>query len=363
MKLIDRYILAELWGPFCFGIAAFTSILAGSAVLFQLVAETVRMGIPIGSAALIFVCRLPAVVVYTFPMSMLLAVIVGFGRLSSDSEIIAFRAAGVGIFRMMVPVCILGIGVSLVTLMFNEFIVPRATFRGQTLIQSFVRNQQPRLKNAINNTEYDSHGRPIRMINAVSITGSELHDITIAEFDDGILNRITRAERGHFNPEGVWVFHNGVIHEFSQLKDKSVWVATFGTQSFRLPLTAADIRQRHKSANEMNARELIHLIQKKARMGEDATANRVELSLKFAIPFASLIFALLGSSVGLRPQRSTASMGLGISLVIIVAYYTLLSVGMGLGFAHVVPPLIAAWLPNAIAGGAAVAVLFQMANR
>ena len=72
--------------------------------------------------------------------------------------------------------------------------------------------------------------------------------------------------------------------------------------------------------------------------------------MRFSIPFACFIFSLVGAAFGMRPQRSTSSIGLGISLAIIIVYYLLYSVGMALGLSKLVPPLLAAWFPNIISG-------------
>src|SRR5690242_4095304 len=76
---------------------------------------------------------LPSVIIKTFSMAILLATLLGFGRLSSDSEIVALRAAGVSIRRMMVPVAMFSLAIAIVSFLLNEAIVPPATMRGVAL--------------------------------------------------------------------------------------------------------------------------------------------------------------------------------------------------------------------------------------
>ncbi len=111
----------------------------------------------------------------------------------------------------------------------------------------------------------------------------------------------------------------------------------------------------------MNAKELNNRIKLSKRTGQNYKNDLVRYHLKFAVPFASLIFSILGASIGLRPHRSTSAIGLGISLVIVILYYVLL--GVGLGIAHIVPPIVAAWMPNLIVALAAVLLLKKVASQ
>ena len=146
IKLLDRYLLKELMGPFLFGIIAFSAILAGSTVLFYLVGDAVKYGISLVDFLLIFSYKLPGILVFTFPMSTLLASIIVFSRLSSDSELIALRASGIGFYRLIAPVALFGLTISVITIAFNDVVVPRATNSAELLMQSYTNRDQPQIK-------------------------------------------------------------------------------------------------------------------------------------------------------------------------------------------------------------------------
>ncbi len=360
MTLLDRYVFKELFGPFLFGIAAFSSILAGSTVLFQLVGESTRLGIPLMQVIQLFIYRLPSLIVFTFPMSMLLATILAFGRLSSDLEIIAFRASGISIYRLVAPVILTGLVVSFLTIGFNEFVVPRASHSAEELMQSLIQKDLPTIKKNINYTQYNAQGVPTRIINVLEIDGSKLKGITVAEFDNGELSRVIRADVGRFLGIGAWEFDDGVMHYLLGVKDRMM-VLHFEKERINIKLDPKDLGQREKSVEEMNARELRARISQKAQTGSDVTSDLVKYHMKFAVPFACLIFSILGASMGLRPHRSSSAIGLGVSLIIIIVYYILLSLGMGLGLSQLLPPLIAAWMPNIIIGTTSLYLLYKVA--
>ena len=104
LRLLDRYVLKELLYPFVFGIAAFSSIFIASTMLFKITQYMTKYGAPLETVARLFMYNLPEVINYTFPMSMLLAALMAFGKLSGSSEITAMKAGGV------LPYCCAGAG-------------------------------------------------------------------------------------------------------------------------------------------------------------------------------------------------------------------------------------------------------------
>ena len=113
MKLLDYYIIREIIFPFIFGILAFTAIIAGSSLIFQLVSKAVKYGFGISSTIQLFIYKLPAIISLTLPMAILLATILVIGRLSADLEILALRSAGISMFRILIPILSIGLVVSL----------------------------------------------------------------------------------------------------------------------------------------------------------------------------------------------------------------------------------------------------------
>jgi lipopolysaccharide export system permease protein len=132
MKLLDHYIARELIAPFLFGVGAFTSIFIASQLFFKLTAYLAK-GAPLPEIAGLFVVRLAPMIVFTFPMAMLLATLLAYGRLSGESELIAMLACGIPFLRTAVPAFVAGALVSATGLAMNEFVVPHAGRAGEQL--------------------------------------------------------------------------------------------------------------------------------------------------------------------------------------------------------------------------------------
>ena len=361
MKLLDRYVIKELLTPFVFGIFAFTFILTGSTILPTLIGETIKYGIPIHHFAQLFLLKLPYIFSLSFPMSMLLATILAFGRLGNDLEILAFRAGGVSIFRLVIPVILTGLLVSILTIWFNESIVPKASFHAENLFRSYRDSDKPTVKQNVNLTEY-KQGLPSRIINVSEIDKGILKNVTIAEYETGKLARLIRSETGKLIPTGGWEFYDGVMHNFNLNDPKKVTVIEFKKEHINIQLRSVDLSKRKKKVEEMTRAELRDRIERKLATGDDALKDLMDYHMKLSIAFASLIYSILGASVGLRPHRSSSGLGLGISLFIIFIYIILLSIGMGLGLSGSFPPLLAAWIPNVIIGGAGLLLLRKVGS-
>ena len=134
MKRIDRLIIGELLGPWIFGVGIFTTLIMAGQFLFKLTEYMVK-GVGFGTIIELTLLLLPGIMVKTFPMAVLLATLLSFGRLSSDSEIVALRAAGASLGRIMWPVAIFGFMIAVLSFVVTEQMVPYAAYRGTALAE------------------------------------------------------------------------------------------------------------------------------------------------------------------------------------------------------------------------------------
>lgn len=360
-KKIDLYIIRELLPSFFFGITTFTAILAGSTILIPLMSDASKWGIPIQDVVKLFIYHLPSVIVFTFPMAMLLATVMAFGRLNSDLELTAFRSAGISFFRLVMPVMFVGLVVSLVTIVFNESIVPKATHSAENLVQTFKNKDTPTLKKNINLTEYDTEGRPLRILNVIEVENGHLKGVTILEYENGELVRAIKANSGQWLPGGGWEFYDGIMHNFTMSDKRKAILIEFKKEFINIKSNPIDLVGREKFIEEMSAKELRKHIDMRKSTGQKFGKELTRYHMRFSVPFASLIFAILGASVGVRPQRSTSAIGFGLSLLVIMIYYILL--GISVGIYEVVPPVLAAWIPNTVVGLVGLFMLLRASQK
>ncbi|MFC1517609.1 LptF/LptG family permease [Candidatus Margulisiibacteriota bacterium] len=350
VKILDRYLAAELFLPFLFGVLAFSAITAGGAIIPGLVGDATALHLPFGTAVSLFMVRMPKVIAYTFPMSTLLASLMAFGRLSSDSEITAFRAGGLNLFRLMIAPFFIGVLISLMTILFNEAIVPKAAFLEENMIIRYkeMSKQIPALKENVNIPEYEG-GYLKRLVYAKELDNNVMKDVSVSEYDEGKFARIIFAKEAIWQQGGGWIFEDGIIHQFAGDK-RSAYVIKFKKEKINIKLKLRDLSKRTKDPDQMALFELRNFIEQQKRRGADVTEYLVKYNQKFSVPFACLVFVLLGAPMGIRPQRTSGGVGVGfaLSIVVVFGYYVLLSVGMWMGLIGVLTPFLAAWMPNII---------------
>lgn len=346
MRILDRYILKELAGPFIFGICAFSSIFIGTDVLFKMARFITEQGAAVWTVAKLFLYSLPRIVVLTFPMSMLLASLLAFGRLSGNSEIVAMKTGGVSFYRLAAPVVIIAFFVSIFAMFFNELVVPAAnTAYSRTVLEEINKSQIPTTQDHILIRDIKG-GQLQRITYARQFNGATntMQGVDIQEFEQGRLSRIINAEQAKWNGNN-WDLANGIIYVVAE-NGNLEHSLRFQKQMVDVVMNPKEISREQKQPKEMTIKELKTHIKIREREFVSTNALQVELHQRLAIPLASLIFTLIGAPLGLQPHRSSSSIGLGLSIVIIFVYYSIMTLSTAIGQSGTIPPVLGAWLPN-----------------
>ncbi|ADL13663.1 LptF/LptG family permease [Acetohalobium arabaticum] len=364
MKIIDRYLLTELLSPLLFGIFAFTSIFVGTDILFELADLMIEWGVSAVTAGQLFILSLPEVIVLTFPMSMLLATLLSFGRLSGDSEVVALKAGGVSFIRLIIPVLIVALLLSGLTILANETIVPQSKDAYRRIVWNIKHQEKmPTTQKNLRIAPLDKKtGKIDYIFYAYHFDGSDLtmEEVSLQDYQNGKLVQVIEAKRARWTDER-WQFIDGTIYNVNS-KDK-VPTMEFETYTVKkLNREPKEISRAQKDPDEMSIEELNRHINLKEEEGKDVASLKVLYYQRYAIPFSCFIFALIGAPLGLQPNRSGASIGLGLSIVIIFIYYTLMTIGSTLGQTGTLPPAVGAWLQNIIFGLVGTGLIIKMSR-
>jgi lipopolysaccharide export system permease protein len=122
----------------------------------------------------------------------------------------------------------------------------------------------------------------------------------------------------------------------------------FERQRLNIDMNPSTLGSEVSRPDEMNLRELYLTMKNAEQKGNDAARLAMYFYLRIAVPWASVVLALVGATVGSRPQRSSSGMGLGLSVVIVFCYYVIMSLCRSMGEYNFIPGLVAAWIPNAV---------------
>lgn len=354
IRILDKYIFREVFYTFLFAICAFSIVFIGSGTLFKIARFITDYGASFTSVVKIFVYSLPGVVIWTFPMSMLLTSLLTFGRLSGNSEISAMKSCGIGFFRIATPAIILGLSISIFAVWFNEYIVPWANSAYARVVNYEIKgNTAPQSQDHIIIKDVVK-GQISRIIYArhYDSTTERMVGVNMQIFENGKAKHVENAEYAEWG-EDVWTMYNGVIYDIVEEDKQGKSNAGHHSMHFEkqvLPVKMApkDVINQQKRPEEMTIKELKERIDIMSSQFVKTKKLETELYQRFTVPMASLVFTLIGVPLGLQPNRHSSSMGFATSIIIIFFYYTLMVIGGAIGNGGVLPPAIAVWLPNFI---------------
>ena len=347
-RALDRFIFVELVGPFFFGLMAFTIIMVAGGLLFRIADLIIKNGVSLGIVIRLFLYYLPKMAAAAIPMSCLLAALLGFNKLSANSELVALKSSGISFNRIIRPVIILAFLVSIGAFFINETLVPVSERAAANVMAYEVYKQSPPVFKEKVFLKEESGGSLKRVIyvNRMDIKDGMMSDVVVQEFENGLLSRLVSAEKGEWI-DGSWWLEEGKVFEITKENDVSL-LFTFDKQALQLNLNPEEAARSSRTPDEMTLNELFREIEMMKQKGMDVSKIVMIMNLRFSVPWACLVLAIVGAAVGSRPQRSSSGMGLGLSVIIVFVYYIILSFTQSLGDAEYLHPVFAAWIANIV---------------
>jgi LPS export ABC transporter permease LptF/LPS export ABC transporter permease LptG len=357
MRILDRYIVREVFRHAFLGLAVFTFVFFVPKLvqLMELFVRHTGSGFQIFE---LFLCIFPAVFTFTFPMAVLIGVLLGLGRMSADSEIIALTALGIGRRRILLPVGVLAVVGMALTFCMTLWLGPQALREYRALESDLLTSQ---ISFAVQPRVFDERFQKfVLYVNDVSASGTHWHGVFLAEAGGESGSQLTLAENAIVIAEpnaGKLELHlrGGTTHEFSREDPDHYSVTAFGQSDWPVEVTGlASNEPRVVSNPERSLRDLLST--------HDAgwREARVELHHRFAFPIACLVFALVAVPLGSQPRRGGRAAGSLIAVVLIATYYLLTVIGTGLARQAVLPPWLGVWGANILLAILGAALLPRM---
>lgn len=362
---ISRYVFSELIPPFVMNLLFFMFVF-----LMRQILDITNMIVNYQVSTLVFflmlLYSLPYFLVYIIPMSVMMSVLLTFLRMSGDNEIVALKAGGVSMYRLLPPVMTFAVFGMLTTAAMALYGMPWGKTSYEKLTLNVVRsNFNIGLKaHRFNN----SFAGVMFYVNNIDFKSRELRDIFIEDNRESGVSSTVVAPRGYlFGGSDPYSFvlrlYSGLINQV-HLENRSANAIRFGTYDIRLDLekTISDDKERTKDEKEMTLPELIRCVREAGKKDKHYYSNLMELHRKFSIPFACIALAVLAVPLGIQSVSARRSGGLGIGLFCFLLYYLLLSAGTVAGEAGFVPPGVGMWVPNGIMGGLGIYFFIRTAR-
>jgi len=340
IKILDRYLIGEMVIPFIIGVVGFILIMIVD-ILFTLADLIINKGIPAVAVLKLLIFKLPAIMVLTFPVSILFATAMVMGRLCKDSEMVAFRTSGITFIRIALPIIFVAVLISGLSFLTNEKVVPWANHVSENIIRQIILKKP--LPQVRENVFFKGSNDRYFYVRKMNVKRGMLEGIMIYEFLGEKLPRVIIAKRAKFDGT-MWQLEDGIVHKYDS-RGRMTYEADFGRMSIYVE---EDIFRfsNQKTTQEMNSAELKSLIKMLGRGGVSTRSLMVDLYMKYSVPLTCLIFALIGIPLSVSPVRSGRMFGIVLSIVIVFSFYVFASVFRSLGYGGKLVPFISAWFPQ-----------------
>jgi len=349
MRIITRYMLKELGGPFVGSLFVLTMILAAGNIV-QTVDMIMNKGVNFFQVLKIFLLFLPYVLIFTIPISVLSAVLLGFGRLSGDNEVTAMRTSGVNIYKIVLPVLVCGLIISLMNVPLNDKILPESEFAARKLVKRIgLKHPTAMLESGIFIKGFKDY-----IIFIHSVRGNTLEGIRIYQPQEDRPTRTIIAREGKVIPipeEDSVKLHllDGTADEVAPDKPDEFYKLSFKDYYMTLNLEGgAGDNSIQKKAREKSIRELKDDIRELQKDDIGVIPLRIEIHKKVALAFSSFVFVLVGIPLGITTHRREKFIGFGMAIILFLVYWSIMLTGIALAIRGIAPPWAGVWSANAV---------------
>lgn len=361
--IINRAIFIEMLPPFGLNLFFFSFIFLVTKIL-DITNMVVNYQVNLGAFLLLLLYSMPFFLAFITPMSVMMAVLLTFLRMSGDNEIVALKASGMSLHRFLVPVCFF----CLLGWMLTTVITAAALPWGNRSYFNLSADLAKKHIDAVikERTFIDNFDGLMLYVSKIDMQDKRLKDVFIEDQRNRSMSNIIVAPAGRLIPD-VEQQHirlrlfNGSINQVG-LKDQTAHIIAFETYEMKLDLKQAlsGNTRDHKSIDEMTIGELKRLLQTAPQSDKSYYKAQMKYHEKFALPFACFTLGLLAIPLGMQSRRGKRSAGAVIGIILFLTYYMLLSVGWSFGESGTLPPVVGMWAPNLLMGAIGIGLYWRM---
>ena len=353
MKLLDRFVSRELLVNVLFAIVVLSLVLVVGNIFRKLLPLLVNHDVPVEYLISFIAYVLPFSLIFTIPWGLLTAVLLVFGRLSADNELVALRSNGVSITRVCIPLAAIAIVCTAICLWLNVQVAPAA----QEKLRSTIFDLATRNPMALFGSDQVIDQFPGRKIYVGKKEGNKLDNIIVFEMNkDSVPMRVTYARSGML--EADLANKRILMHLYNARYQQRDEKDPFDLRKIRdginmaegtLPIGLEELYEKEKKQPSRSALSLEQLLEQ-LRSGDKRarSASRTEINKRFSFPFSCLAFALIAVPLGVTAHRRETSIGFAMGLIVAVAYFLFVIVADTLRGNPKLHPELLVWFPNVL---------------
>ena len=344
MSILDRYLIKEILKHYIIVLVAGAGIYL-IVDFFENVDKFLEAGVTIWRMFRYLQLKTPLIFAQITPVGMLLAVLLTFGLMNKNNEIIALKSGGMSIYYFIRPILFVGILSTIGLFLVSEIVVPITIGQANDIYRVEVKKYtQTKGKK---NIWFKSH-RCIAYIDYYNPQKKTISRITLNYFDNQFkIKRRVDATRARYK-RGQWLLKN-VMEQKLDNKTGTYDIHFYKQKIEEIDFLPEDLQRAAKKSEEMSFKELLKYIRDVESEGYDATPYRVDLHGKISLPVACLVVCLIGTGITLRKiDNRGLTVNIAFGIVVMFLYWITHSFCMSLGYGDMLPPIIAAWVSNFI---------------
>jgi LPS export ABC transporter permease LptG len=343
--ILDRYLVREYLVLMGIGLAVAATLFVVIDLL-QTLDRFIRIKPPLLYVFEHFLFRVPAALHDGLPVVTLVATIFLFLALARYHELTAMKAAGMSLYRVALPILLVGLGVAFLSGLFQEIVLPRLNEWGDEVDRVKIRGQLPRHLQSRERLWLRTSDTRFYRIELLAPGTGDMYGMTVLEVDPRfrLLSRLD-ARRAHVTPEG-WEMTDGAFREFGPKGEVST--IPFAMTALDMQEDLDDFTKIQKPIAAMSYWELKDYIGRLQATGFQVKKYLVELYSKLSFPLVNMIMVLVAIPFSLQAPRGGRLFGVGLAIAIMAGYLVVHYIALAFARADLLPPLLAAWTANII---------------
>ena len=368
MKLIDRFLSRELIVSLLFAIFVLSLVLVVGNIFRKLLPLLVNNDVPIEYLISFIAYILPFSLIFTIPWGLLTAILLVFGRLSADNELIALRSNGVSVPRVCISLVVIALVCTGISLWLNVQVAPAA----QEKLRSNLYDLATRNPMALFGSDQVIDEFPGRKIYVGKKDGNKLENVTVFEMNEKALPvRVTFARTGILEADlpNKRILMRLYDARYQQRYEKNPLDLRkihdgINMAEGTLPISLDELYEKEKKRPSRSALSIAQLVdQLKSANKRERSASRTELNKRFSAPFSCIAFALVGVPLGITAHLRETTIGFLMALVIGFSYFVFWIVADTLRNNPKVHPELLVWFPNVLFIALGAFLFFRLSKR
>lgn len=358
MKILDRYIIKQFISTILFGLLAFTMIFVVVDMMENL-DDFIDQNVPFSLIFQYYFVFSPEIIKLMTPVAVLFSGLFTAGKMSNLNELTAIKSSGVSLYRFMLPMLIVTLFVSLFSIYFGGYVVPKA-IKHKTEIERTYLNKN--FLFAGSNLFFQDASNRIVNISYFDAPNNQALRASIQTFDKSDLTKMIQridAQRMKFDStKNHWVAYEGVKRDFLERSEN---IEYFGILELsQLNFTPIELTTKQQKPEEMNLSELSSFIESQTKAGTDTNRVTIEYYSRFSFAMASFVVVLFGLPISTNRRKGGIALQFGINILITFIYLGLMQISMAFGKNGAMDPVLTAWIVNIIFFFSAMINLFQV---